>query len=131
MSRNGLEYLHIYEADRRFDSEIQQGNRDPNWNSKEDLQVGIQDMMNLHKKVTRHCTIDETSISVSYAPYVLRVAFACIVMVIGGIVMGLTVGEYIKGVDYFNITVFCSALAAFFILIAAKAYWVQDWPWRD
>ncbi|KAH8753657.1 hypothetical protein F5882DRAFT_483746 [Hyaloscypha sp. PMI_1271] len=130
MSRNGLEYLHIYEADRKFDSEIQQGKRGPKWNSKEELQEEIQEMRSLHKEITRHWTIDETSITISYASYVLRVAFACVVLVLGGIAVGFTVQERIKGVDPFNITVFCWALAAF-ILVVAKAYRVQDWPWRD
>ncbi|KAK4113804.1 hypothetical protein N656DRAFT_767511 [Canariomyces notabilis] len=52
------------------------------------------------------------------------------VLVAGGLVAGLTVGERVEGVDPFNFTMFAWILAGFIILIA-KGIWVSDWPWRD
>ncbi|KAK1851926.1 hypothetical protein CCHR01_05440 [Colletotrichum chrysophilum] len=55
---------------------------------------------------------------------------ACGILVVGGILAGLLVGERIPGVDPFNIATFAWVLAAFIILIA-KSLSVREWPWRD
>ena len=47
-----------------------------------------------------------------------------------GLAIGLYTGEGIRGVDPFNISVFCWALAGL-ILILAKAVCVEYWPWSD
>ncbi|KAL8296854.1 hypothetical protein RB597_006125 [Gaeumannomyces tritici] len=74
--------------------------------------------------------IDEKSIIIPYRWYCWGTIGFCAVLVVGGLVMGFTIEQRIQGVDPFNISVFCWALAGFLILFF-KAIRVQEWPWRD
>ena len=53
----------------------------------------------------------------------------CAVLVAGGLVIGFSVNERIQGVDPFNISLFCWALAGFFTIFM-KSLRVENWPWR-
>jgi hypothetical protein len=61
---------------------------------------------------------------------VCAVAITCAALVGVGIAIGVTLDTRLPGVDPFNITVFCWALAAF-ILLLAKSIYVENWLWRD
>ncbi|KAF8250455.1 hypothetical protein K440DRAFT_618962 [Wilcoxina mikolae CBS 423.85] len=72
----------------------------------------------------------EKGVMVSCGRYVWTVIIICTILVIGGIVIGLTVHDRVKAVDPFNITTYLWVLAAFIILVA-KSVRVENWPWRD
>lgn len=74
--------------------------------------------------------VDEKSIIIPYRTYCWGSLGLCGCLVLGGLAIGLTVEQRIRGVDPFNIAVFCWALAGFLILVA-KAARVEEWPWRD
>lgn len=59
--------------------------------------------------------------------YVSAVVALSASLVIGGISIGITVGDRIPGVDPFNITTYCWVLAAF-VLLVFKSIRVRDWP---
>lgn len=74
--------------------------------------------------------IEERSIVVKRRLYVVMTMIACGILVVGGVLAGLLVGERIPGVDPFNIATFAWLLAAF-ITVMAKSLSVREWPWRD
>lgn len=73
---------------------------------------------------------DEMAVLVNCRKYVLMVLALSTILVCGGLAIGFTVKERIRGVDPFNITTYLWVLAAFVILIA-KYIRVEQWPWRD
>ncbi|EEP79627.1 predicted protein [Uncinocarpus reesii 1704] len=75
-------------------------------------------------------TMDEKSIIVPSAWYSWSVLSVCGVLVAGGLAIGLSVETRIRGVDPFNIAIFCWALAGF-VMVVAKSVRVENWPWRD
>src|SRR5690606_33867054 len=62
--------------------------------------------------------------------YVIKVVIVAAILVLGGITIGLTVGDRIAAVDPFGIAAYLWAFAAFFVLIA-KSLLVEEWSWRD
>ncbi|KAK6436591.1 hypothetical protein LTR95_007213 [Oleoguttula sp. CCFEE 5521] len=80
--------------------------------------------------IQRSWTIDEDAIVVPCDSYVFGVLTVCLIFVAGGIAIGFTHGGHIKGVDPFNITLFCWILAGF-IAAASKSLKVRDWNWQD
>ncbi|KAI1386239.1 uncharacterized protein F4822DRAFT_309802 [Hypoxylon trugodes] len=73
---------------------------------------------------------EEKGVMVKCKVYVCILMSLCGLLVVGSVVAGVTIGQRISGVDPFNITTYCWALAAFLLLIA-KNYRVKDWPWND
>ncbi|KAF2248116.1 hypothetical protein BU26DRAFT_565530 [Trematosphaeria pertusa] len=84
----------------------------------------------LNKEIENEWQIDERAIVIGCRKYASWVAALCTLLVGGGLAIGFSIGRRLEGVDPFNITVFCWALAAF-LLVIAKSFRVQDWPWRD
>ncbi|KAK4201839.1 hypothetical protein QBC40DRAFT_323004 [Triangularia verruculosa] len=74
--------------------------------------------------------IEETAIVVPKQRFVILIMVGCSILVIGGLMAGIFLGERLTGVDPFNITVFAWVLAGFIILVA-KSLLVSEWPWRD
>lgn len=78
--------------------------------------------------------IEESSVSIKCAKYVYTVLVSCGAIVIGGLMVGIFMGEResgaLQGVDPFNIASFSWVLAGFIILLA-KSIRVNEWPWRD
>ncbi|PGH11583.1 hypothetical protein AJ80_07053 [Polytolypa hystricis UAMH7299] len=74
--------------------------------------------------------IDEKSITIPLRLYCWTALALCTILVFGGLAIGLTVQERIRGVDPSNISMFCWALAGFFTVVA-KSVRVENWPWRD
>lgn len=74
--------------------------------------------------------IDNDSIIIEYRKYCWGTLASCAVLIVGGLAIGFSVNERIQGVDPFNISVFCWALAGF-IVIFMKSIRVENWPWRD
>lgn len=89
-----------------------------------------QDFQELEEMIKQKWVIDSESIIVRCDRYVLTVAALCMGLVIGGVIIGLTVGNRVTAVDPFGITTFCWAFAAF-IIIVAKSLLVESWSWRD
>ncbi|KAF3917522.1 hypothetical protein AA313_de0200196 [Arthrobotrys entomopaga] len=73
---------------------------------------------------------EQDGVRVECAQYFWVVLAITTILVFGGLIIGLTVQTRIKGVDPFNITMFCWGLAAFLVLVA-KSIRVEVWPWRD
>jgi hypothetical protein len=71
---------------------------------------------------------DETSIIISNKLYAWGFLSACTVLVLGGLAMGLSVGDRIRGVDPLGLASYCWVLAGF-VLIIAKSLRVENWPW--
>ncbi|KAF4851221.1 hypothetical protein CGCSCA4_v003611 [Colletotrichum siamense] len=71
---------------------------------------------------------DANAIVISCKWYTWGSLVGCAILVLGGLAVGFTVGDRIHGVDPFNISVFCWVLAGF-ILLVAKAFRVENWPW--
>jgi hypothetical protein len=80
--------------------------------------------------VVRSWIIEETAIRVNCHKYVIVIMICCTVLVIGGILVGVLLGQRLKGVDPFGITTYAWVLAGF-SMIVAKSLRVNDWPWRD
>ncbi|KAK0726645.1 hypothetical protein B0T21DRAFT_293493 [Apiosordaria backusii] len=74
--------------------------------------------------------LEEKGVMVRCRFYVSVVIALCALLVIGGIVIGITVGNRIAGVDPFNVTTYCWVFAAF-IVVVCKSVRVHDWPWND
>ncbi|KAF2001486.1 hypothetical protein P154DRAFT_562514 [Amniculicola lignicola CBS 123094] len=74
--------------------------------------------------------IQENSIVVKRQSYVILLLLGCAILVIGGVMVGVFMGEKLTGVDPFNITLFAWILAGFLILVF-KSLLVSEWPWRD
>jgi len=62
--------------------------------------------------------------------YVRCIQALATTLVLGGLAVPFSVGERITGVDPFQIATYTWLLAGFF-LIAAKSFYVDDWPWND
>ncbi|KAI0529790.1 hypothetical protein GGR58DRAFT_495647 [Xylaria digitata] len=73
---------------------------------------------------------EEKGVMVQCRTYVLSWMFACLVLVVGGLALGGSLGQRISGVDPFNITTYSWILAAFFLLVA-KSIRVKTWSWND
>ncbi|KAK1240237.1 hypothetical protein MKX08_007679 [Trichoderma sp. CBMAI-0020] len=73
---------------------------------------------------------EEKGVMVQCKMYVFTIMAFCVLLVFGGIAFGASVGERISGVDPFNVTTYCWALAAF-ILLVAKSVRVHSWSWND
>lgn len=74
--------------------------------------------------------VDETSVIVPCTFYVISTAALSLLLAGGGLAIGFTVGNRIKGVDPFNIATYAWVLAAFLILIC-KSVLVSEWSWSD
>ncbi|RSM00117.1 hypothetical protein CEP52_009336 [Fusarium oligoseptatum] len=74
--------------------------------------------------------LEEKGVMVRCKPFVLMLMLLCTILVVGGVSIGVAVGDRITGVDPFNITTYCWVIAAF-ILLVAKNVRVQNWPWND
>ncbi|CAP65382.1 uncharacterized protein PODANS_6_8880 [Podospora anserina S mat+] len=74
--------------------------------------------------------LEEKGVMVQCRLYVSAVVALSASLVIGGISIGITVGDRIPEVDPFNITTYCWVLAAFVVLVF-KSIRVRDWPWND
>ncbi|KAH7304436.1 hypothetical protein B0I35DRAFT_445223 [Stachybotrys elegans] len=81
-------------------------------------------------RLIRGWIIDDRAIIVPYRWYCWGTLVGCGTLILGGLAIGFSVQERIRGVDPFNISVFCWALAGFLILYF-KSIRVQEWPWRD
>ena len=81
-------------------------------------------------KIMKTWVLEEKGVMVQCKAYVSTVMAACVLLTAGGIAVGITVGERIRGVDPFNITTYCWVLAGFLVIIA-KSVRVHDWPWND
>ncbi|OTB10490.1 hypothetical protein K445DRAFT_380084 [Daldinia sp. EC12] len=92
-------------------------------------QKGLEDLQNA-TKIMSNWVFEEGGVRVKCDWYVGICMFIAAILVVGGIVAGLTINERLPGVDPFNIATFCWVLAAFFILIV-KSIRVAQWPWRD
>ena len=74
--------------------------------------------------------IEENSVRVKCVQYVYSVLVGATVLVIGGLAVGFSLGNRLKGVDPFGIATYVWVLSGFIILLA-KSIRVNDWPWRD
>jgi hypothetical protein len=62
--------------------------------------------------------------------YVRVIQSLAIILVLGGLAVPFSAGDRIPGVDPFQIATYTWLLAGFF-LIAAKSFYVENWPWND
>ena len=74
--------------------------------------------------------ISEDSITIKCRRYVVSIIIVAVVLILIGMSVPFIVGERIKGVDPFQITTFSWILAGFVMLIA-KAQYVNTWLWHD
>ncbi|KAK4158467.1 hypothetical protein C8A00DRAFT_10802 [Chaetomidium leptoderma] len=74
--------------------------------------------------------VDENSVTISARFYVSSVMLGAILLGLGGLAIGFTVGERIEGVDPFNLASYAWILAAFVILIC-RSVLVEHWTWSD
>ena len=81
-------------------------------------------------EIMNRWTIDSSSIIIQSRRYCWGTLACCAALVFGGLAIGFTVNQRIRGVDPFNISVFCWALAGFMIIFM-KSLRVENWPWRD
>jgi hypothetical protein len=111
---------HIHSVrDDKDDSEARKDLREAN--------VKISDAIKL---LTVEWTVDETSIIIPYKRYCWGVLSFCGFLIIGGLAIGLSVEERIRGVDPFNVSTFFWVFAAFLTLLF-KSIRVREWQWRD
>ena len=96
---------------------------------KESIERAHQELEGARRKMNEWI-FEETGVRVKCRLYVWTALAITITLVLGGIVIGVTVRNRLKGVDPFGITTFCWALAAFTILMV-KSIHVENWPWRD
>jgi len=78
----------------------------------------------------RHWLPNESSIVVECKGYIFLVLSISAIILLGGIAIGVTVGERIPGVDPWGITNY-SWLVVGVVLVFAKSRYVTDWPWHD
>ncbi|CAH0057270.1 unnamed protein product [Clonostachys solani] len=97
---------------------------------REELRVANEKIASVLKLMTNKWTIDEKAIIIPYRFYCWGSIGFCGFLVLGGLVIGLSVEERIRGVDPFNISVFFWALAGFLMLFL-KSIRVHEWQWRD
>jgi len=74
--------------------------------------------------------IDENSVTVQCGWYVWPIIVAAMILAGGGLAIGLSAGQRIKGVDPTNLATYTWALATFIILIC-KSVMVNNWTWSD
>jgi hypothetical protein len=74
--------------------------------------------------------IRSTDIVVFCRVYVRCIQGLATMLVLGGLSVPFSVGERITGVDPFQIATYTWLLAGF-LLISAKSFYVDDWPWND
>jgi hypothetical protein len=79
-------------------------------------------------KEFRTWMIDEKSIIISSKIYAWGFLATCTILVLGGLAIGLSVGNRIRGVDPLGLASFCWVLSGF-ILVVAKSLRVENWPW--
>jgi hypothetical protein len=128
LSRSLVAHERLLGSDRTLNSSTQDWSSLP---ARSQMVVEAQaSFQELDKKIKKEWTIDQQSITIKCELYVWTVAIACAFLVAGGIAIGVTVKNRIRGVDPFGITTFCWVLAAFIILVA-KSIYVENWPWRD
>jgi hypothetical protein len=72
--------------------------------------------------------IDETSIVIPHKLYAWGFLGASGLVVLGGLAIGLTVGNRITGVDPLGLASYCWVFAGFMLLVA-KSLRVENWPW--
>lgn len=72
--------------------------------------------------------IDESTIVIPNRKYAWGFLGGCLVLVLGGMAMGLSVGNRIQGVDPLGFATYCWVLAGF-VLLVAKSMRVENWPW--
>lgn len=72
--------------------------------------------------------IDETSIVISNKMYAWGFLGGCLLLVLGGMAMGLSLGNRIEGVDPLGFATYCWVVSGFILLIA-KSMRVENWPW--
>lgn len=75
-------------------------------------------------------TIDQKSITVPFKPYAWGTLALAATIVISGLLFGFLIGNRIRPVDPFNVTIFFWGFAAFLVLVL-KSYKVARWDWRD
>ncbi|QPC74710.1 hypothetical protein HYE68_005462 [Fusarium pseudograminearum] len=85
-------------------------------------------LMAAAKKQLDKWTISNNAIVVPYKRYAWSWIAVSTILVFGGLAVGFSTGNTILGVDPFNISIFCWALAGF-TLVVAKAVRVENWPW--
>jgi hypothetical protein len=73
---------------------------------------------------------EENGVRVRCGLYVWSVVFICLVLVVSGIIIGLTVHTRVPGVDPFDIATYLWVMAGF-IIYAAQSVRVENWVWRD
>lgn len=98
--------------------------------ARKDLREANAKISDVVKLLTVEWTVDETSIIIPYKRYCWSVLGFCAFLILGGLAIGLSVEERIRGVDPFNISIFFWALAAFLTLLF-KSIRVREWQWRD
>jgi hypothetical protein len=74
--------------------------------------------------------IRSTDIVVYCRFYVRCIQGLATMLVLGGLSVPFSVGDRIAGVDPFQIATYTWLLAGF-LLISAKSFYVDDWPWND
>ena len=72
--------------------------------------------------------IDETSIVIPNKLYAWGLMAGCVFVVFGGLAMGVTLGNRIRGVDPLGFASYCWILSGF-VLLVAKSLRVENWPW--
>ncbi|KAJ4299339.1 hypothetical protein N0V90_004584 [Kalmusia sp. IMI 367209] len=72
--------------------------------------------------------IDETTVVIPNRKYAWGFLGGCIMLVLGGLTMGLSVGNRIEGVDPLGFATYCWVLSGF-VLLVAKSMRVENWPW--
>jgi len=74
--------------------------------------------------------ISEGTITIRCQYYVYSIISFAFIFGLGSIAIPFTVGARIPGVDPFQVTIYCWALAGM-ILIVCKSIYVSNWPWHD
>ena len=86
--------------------------------------------INQKGEMMRGWVFEEKGVMVNCKTYVAMTMLVAIVLSTSGLAVGVTLGPRISGVDPFNLTTYCWALAAFVILVA-KSVRVHEWSWND
>jgi hypothetical protein len=82
-----------------------------------------------HKREMDTWIVFEDSITVRCRCYVVTVICVAVLIVCGGMAIPFIVGNKIRGVDPFQITIF-SWIATGFLVALAKSRYVSEWPWH-
>ncbi len=84
--------------------------------------------MNRARREFQRWIIDENSIVIPNKVYAWGFLAGSSMLVLGGLAIGLSVGDRIPGVDPLGFASFCWVFAGF-VLIVAKSLRVENWPW--